>query len=74
MVDVAHSYESFNHRHNSKEQGQDNGTCEVCCADDVDNNIKEAWKSDGGDGQTSQCVDAGSASASSSAQSDSRES
>ena len=28
------------------------------------NNIKEAWKSDGGDGQTFQCVDAVSASVS----------
>lgn len=44
MVDIAHSYESFNHQHNSKKQGQDRGTREVCCADNVDNNIKETWK------------------------------
>ena len=66
--------ESFNHQHASKEQGQDRGTCEVCCADDV--NIEEAWKSDGGDGEASQRVEAGSASASSPAQlnADARES
>jgi hypothetical protein len=33
----------------SKEQGQGCGTCEVCHFDDVDNNIKDAWKSDGRD-------------------------
>ena len=37
-------------------------------ADEVDNNIEEAWKSDGGDGETSQCADAGSTSALSPAQ------
>ena len=39
------------------------------------NNIKEAWKSDGGDGETSQCVDVGLASVSSPTQvnADSRE-
>ena len=36
------------------------------------NNIEEAWKSDGGDGETFQCVDAGSAAVSGLA--DSRES
>ena len=48
---------------------------EVCCADVVDSNIKEAWKSDGGDAVTSQYVDAGSGSSSSPAQlnADSRE-
>ena len=76
MVDIAHSYESFNHQHNSKEHGQDRGTREVCCADNGDNKIKEGWKSDGGDEETSQCADAGSASASSPTQlnADSRES
>ena len=31
---------------------------EVCCADDVYSNMKEAWKSDGRDRETSWCVDA----------------
>ena len=48
--------------HNSKEQGQDHGTCEFCCTDDVDKNIKEGWKNDGRGGETSQCVDTRSAS------------
>ena len=30
--------------------------CDVCCANDVNNNIKEAQKSIRGDGETSQCV------------------
>ena len=40
------------------------------------NNIKEAWKSDGGDGENSQCVDVGLASVLSPTQlnADSRES
>lgn len=29
----------------------------IICAIDVDDNIEEAWKSDRGDGETSQCVD-----------------
>ena len=57
----------LNHQHDSKEQGQDHGTCEVCCANDVHNNIEKVWRSDGGDEETSQCVDAGSASVSLSA-------
>ena len=63
------------HQHNFKEQGQDPGTCEVCCANDVHNNIKEAWRSDRRDGETFQCIDAGSASVSSPTQlnADSRE-
>ena len=50
-------------------------TYEVSCADDVNNNIK-AYKSDGRNGETFQCVDTGSASALSPAQlnADSRES
>ena len=49
---------------------------EVCCADDVNNNVEEAWKIDGGDGETSQSVNAGSASVSNPPQlnADSRES
>ena len=54
-----------NHWHDSKEQGRDHGICEVCCASYVDNNIKVAWKSDGGNGEIRQCVDVGSTSASS---------
>ena len=68
-------HESFNHWQDSKEQGHNHGTCEVCCANDVHNNIKEAWRSDGRDGETFQCIDAGSASVSSPTQlnADSRE-
>ena len=33
------------HHHNFKVQGQDPGTCEVCCANDFDNNVEEAGKS-----------------------------
>lgn len=33
----------------STEQGQDYGTCEVCHFDDVNNNIKDAWKNAGRD-------------------------
>ena len=47
----------FNHQHDSKEQGRDHGTHEVCYADDVDNYIEEVWNSDGGDGETSQGQD-----------------
>ena len=49
---------------------------EVCCAADVNNSVKEAWKIDGGDGEASQGVDAGSASVSNLAHpnADSRES
>ena len=66
MADIAHSYNmNYLTRHDSKKQKPDHGTCEVCCASVVDSNIKEAWKSDGGVGETSHCVDAGSASASS---------
>ena len=50
----------FNHQHGFK--GQNHETCEVCCANDVNYNFKEAWKSDGGDGENSQCVDVGLAS------------
>ena len=62
MVDVACSY-NMNHSTigtilKNKDKIMER---EVCCADDVNNNIKEAWKSDRGDGETSQCVDAGSA-------------
>ena len=66
----------FNHQHNAKEQGPDHGTCEVCYANNVDINIEEAWESDRGDGEISQCVDAGSASVLSPGQlnADSRES
>ena len=42
----------MNHWHDSKEQ--DHGTCEVCCANDVENNINEMWKNDGADGESSQ--------------------
>ena len=31
---------------------------EVHCADDVNNNMKEAWKNDGRDRKTSWCVEA----------------
>ena len=67
-------YELFNHQHDSKEQGQDHGIHEACCVSYVDNNIKVAWKSDGGDGEIPQHVDEGSTSASSPTQfnSDSR--
>lgn len=34
---------------------------EVCCAEDVGQNIAEAWESDGGDGEPSQHVAAGPA-------------
>ena len=58
-------HKQFNHWHNSEEQNHE--TCEVSYADDINNSIKKhrAWKSDKGDGEASQCVDAGSASASS---------
>ena len=55
-------HELFNHWHDSKEQGQDHGILEVCSTSYVDHNIKVAWKSDGGDGENSQCVDVGLAS------------
>ena len=63
-------HESFNHQHDSKEQG----TCEICCPDDED--IKEAGESEGGDGEIAQCIDAGATSAFSPTQlnADSRES
>lgn len=35
-------HELLNHWHDSKEQ--DHGTCEVCHANDVENNINEMWK------------------------------
>ena len=54
-------HESFNRQHDSEEQGQDHGTCEICCPDDED--IKEAWESEGGGGEIAQCIEAGSASA-----------
>ncbi|KAJ8781184.1 hypothetical protein J1605_011168 [Eschrichtius robustus] len=50
-------HESFNHWHDSKEQGQDHVTYEGSCANDVDNKIEEAWKSDGEDGEISQFLD-----------------
>ena len=58
-----------------KNKDQDCGTCEVCCANDVNYNFEEAW-SDGGDGENYQCVDVGLASVSSPTQlnADSRES
>ena len=64
----------FNHQHDSEEQGQVLGTCEVCCPDDED--IKGAQESEGGDGETAQRVEAGSASVFSPTQlnADSRES
>ena len=62
-VDVTHSYKLFNHEQNSKEQRQSHRPCEVWFANDVHNNVKEAWRSDGGDGETLHCIDAGSASA-----------
>ena len=67
-------HESFNHQHDSKEQGQDHGTCEICCPDDED--IKEERESEGGDGEIAQCIEARSASAFSPTQlnADSRES
>ncbi|XP_065746895.1 putative CENPB DNA-binding domain-containing protein 1 [Phocoena phocoena] len=40
-----------------KNKDKDHGTREISCADDVDNNIEEAWKSDGGDGEISQVLD-----------------
>jgi len=53
MADIAHSYNmNYLTRHDSKKQKQGHGTGEVCYANDVDNNIKEAWKSDG---ETSLC-------------------
>ena len=66
MAIIVHSY-NMNHltRHDSKEQKQDYGTCEVCYTYVVDSNIEEAWKSDG---ETSQCVAAGSVSVSSPSQ------
>lgn len=45
-------HELLNHWHDSKEQ--DHGTCEVCHANDVENNINEMWKNDGADGENSQ--------------------
>lgn len=54
-------HELFNHQHGS-EEGRTHGTCEVCCADDVNDKTEEARKSDGGGGETSQSVDAGSGS------------
>ena len=49
MADIAHSYNmNYLTRHDSKKQKQDHGTCEVCCAGDLDNNFEEAWKSNGG--------------------------
>ena len=42
----------LNHWHDSKQQ--DHGTCEVCFASDVENNINETWKNDGADGENSQ--------------------
>ena len=77
IVDVSRSYNmNCSTINDSKEQGQDHGTCEVCCANDVNSNIEEAWKSDRGDEEISQFVDAGSASVSSPTQLnvDSRES
>ena len=44
---ITQSYELFNNQHDSKEQGQDHGTHAGCCADDIYNNIKIVWKSDG---------------------------
>ena len=43
MAIIVHSY-NMNHltRHDSKEQKQDYGTCEVCFTYVVDNNIEEA--------------------------------
>ena len=71
MVDIACSYNM-----NYKEHRQEDGTRQVCYANDVDNNIEEAWKSYREDGKTSQCVDVGSAPALNPAQlnADSRES
>ena len=66
MADIAHSYNmNYLTRHDSKKQKQGHGTGEVYYASDVDNNIKEAWKSDG---ETSLCVAAGSVSVSSPSQ------
>lgn len=66
---------SFNHWHDSKEQGPDRGARKVCCTNDVED-TEETRKSDGGDGETSQWVEARLASASGPAQlnADSRES
>ena len=50
MVEVAHSYNVNHSTIGTKEQGQDHGTCEVHCTNDVDSNIKEVWIGDGGDG------------------------
>ena len=51
MKEVAHSYNVNHSTIGTKEQGQDRGTCEVHCTNDVDNNIKEVWIGDGGDGE-----------------------
>ena len=51
MVEVAHSYNVNRSTIGTKEQWQDHGTCEVHCTNDVDNNIKEVWTDDGGDGE-----------------------
>ena len=56
---------SFNHWHDSKEQGPDRGTGELGCANDVNSSTEAAWRSGGGDGEASQGVEAGLASASS---------
>lgn len=68
MVDVAHSY-NMNHSTISstilrnKDKIMEQMKSAVLMMLTI-NNIKEAWKSDGGDGQTFQCVDAVSASVS----------
>ncbi|KAJ8791198.1 hypothetical protein J1605_020761 [Eschrichtius robustus] len=86
MVDVVRSYNMNRSTIGPILKNKDKITeREVCCADEVDNNTENVdkkktviWKkkNDGGDGETSQCVDAGSASASSPTQlnADSRES
>lgn len=54
MLIVTHAY-NMGHWHNSKE-GQDHGTCKVCCAREADgNSYKQEEVMEGGDGETSLC-------------------
>ena len=49
-------HDSLKHWQDSSEQGQDHGTCEVCCDNNITNNGQEMEGNDGGDGETSQSV------------------
>ena len=65
MVAITHSY-NMNHSAISMIlKNKDNIMECVKSANNDDNKVKEGWKSDGGDEESSQCADAGLASASS---------